>query len=1512
MRKHNLLKRLTCAFALLLGTMGCAEEREPINRVQANALDKSFFVAGLADDTDNPQFYWRNFVVDGSEAQELVGIGSWSGVDRIKWEITEDRLIARKAYQPGQGDNKGATHTDGLIVAAFAIEKHFDIVREYNPSTGEQLNVVGENTTDRPWFERKYMRVDWSVNEVDSPLWTDMFQGKVFGDIKVTPVAYYQSDANHPDAPHFDVEDGYFDITSKFFLEPSSMDSPFVDLSGDVPACIVMGIYTGSAIETCDPQEAVIRSSFWRVDKSDPDQDYEPFENTTAELDIIGNPGGQGDAFSVGIVTAPVQEWDPQYGYTDEGMRKYMHRHNMWEQNHVTLGSCSSDADCGGEYGSGAFCTTQGQCSVSCDYDNARDENKDGTEDSCAGRLADLGYSGSKGSQCSPRNRCTLPYRDRTVKPIGYWMNAETPEALQDRLDDAGNVVEKGSTERLMGAWNQAFVFAAAKAREVECRRTGDGNRQACHEQFFEPGKIDMVEFGGWGIESPKDKTPVFVTCHNPVREYDPELCGEVGESARVGDVRKNFLFYWPHASRAPWGGIANWNADPLTGQIIGASATTMGRSATYAAAMVRDIIMVANGELSMEDITSGVPATAYERRLQHGHAPKAYSQAQIEATTEQLGVGADNAYETLGTDMPAGDLMSLQRQRLQALDAASTPIGTSSSSHLKFQAIAGRLQSTEIEADLIDSNTLVDSAGMSPLTPMSDDVLELISPLRGGDSFVTSSVQRDLNHAFSSRGVCFGDHHAGHVGNTDIQGVAAYFAEKYSNDKLKSEFGEMSDGQLSKKRAELIYEDLWKDTYMGIQLHEVGHSIGMLHVFSSSYDSTNFNPQYWQLRTNEGRAAADCEGQVRENAGAPDAEDTCMGPRYLDPPTSEEMGRGSESRPGINYFGHTSTMEYQNERFFETVGLGAFDLHTVSALYGRVLSTFDPEVIPTGEGGQERFGARLFTQLTESELLYYGNPTINSGAVFTQSAHYTRAARLMKIWESMSCRDATDEEKRVAEWRIVNGKVCTHPKKDYAAWQDFVDDYPSPDIDFDTAPKVRVSYDYAKDQIRWPFRWATSNNSYIHANPSDAGADVYETTMATIEKWEYNYPFTYFRRQNRDWYSRSIPSRTANRFYERLRATHWGIANDNARYKATGLYSLVANNDDWHRPYVMAEKAMFTAIAKSLLAPQPGDYTLVDASINLYDTDGGGQFSSPEFILDAATGRYVDPSFGGSADSGGSWSYQTWVEWTGYTQEKSDAAKALTDGRPVLFTISRDNYLDGRNVNINFRTDQPKALDRLLGGVLANDWHSVAMYVPPAQSNELEYPEPQMVDFFDDDYQRPAGSRLVFPNLGYKQQLGLAVWAQIFGRLDSDLTLANKMRVWIDGTSAATVPESEQIRFTNPDTGLTYVARRFGTESWMGRGIETGIASRMLEHANQLLVTVFLPQFDEDSGLVLNEYGQVQLQLDDDGRPKRRQEDTSEAFVNYRGYVGLLDSLVQIQDYVGYGPFNELPDTFD
>jgi hypothetical protein len=427
---------------LALALTSCAEERPPINRVQADALSKHFFVGNdLQDPADDPEFYWRNYVVDAPVSQSLIGVGSWSGVDRIRWEITEKFLIGRKAYQIAQGaDDKGAAQKDpnGTIIASYAILSHFDIKRAYNPSTGEEQNVIEENVTDRPWYNREYMRVDWSTNVIDNPMWSDMFTGQLMGNITVLPLTYYDNDPNSENAPHFSPDEGYFDVTNHYNIAPAETASPFSDIQPKVPTCMVVGIYTGSSTYDCDAQEAVVRSSFLRID--DKKEDFESLENTTAPLDVIGNPGGIGDSSSIGVITAGQQGWDPGYGYVDKLYHRFAHIHNVWEKSHQDV-KCTDNTDL----------------------------NDDGSADVCEN--AKTGYKGSTGSQCDTFvGKCTIPYRDRKIKTIGYWINKEMPTDLQDPVGSDGKPTSRGAAEDLAFSWNQLMSNGIAYSREVECR----------------------------------------------------------------------------------------------------------------------------------------------------------------------------------------------------------------------------------------------------------------------------------------------------------------------------------------------------------------------------------------------------------------------------------------------------------------------------------------------------------------------------------------------------------------------------------------------------------------------------------------------------------------------------------------------------------------------------------------------------------------------------------------------------------------------------------------------------------------------------------------------------------------------------------------------------------------------------------------------------------------------------------------------------------------------------------
>ncbi len=1402
-------------------TAACAEERDPINRVQPNVLPKTFFLGqDLKSAADDPEFRMKSFVAGSSVNQGDYAIGDFSAVDRIRWEITEGMLIARRSYQESPGaDNRAITPGDatgsadknvtgannGTIVAAFRIEKQFDVRRDYNSATGEQTNVVVENDSDRPWQEREYIRVDWSKNLVESTLDSKRF----FKTAKVTPVEYNVTDPTLDDAPHFEEEAGYLDVTNKFTVEADDIQFSW----GPVKKCILVSYFTGSSSYDCNPQETTVRTSFARVGA---DEDFEKFEDNYAWQDIVGNTGGQGDGYNPWLGSARTT-WDPQYGFNDTGTHRYKSIHNIWKKSHQAGTTCATNDD----------------------------GDKNGTADACEN--AATGYAGHSGSQCDvTEHRCTIPVRDREVRTIAYFLNPEAPDAFQDQLAD-GKVTEQGTLEQMGASWSQLLEVSVAYRREVECRRTRDGNRSECHAQFFDsdqtPAGKQAVKIGGWLTDKVKAQAvdqnkPGFYVCHNPVRDYDPEaVCGKPGDRARPGDIRKNFLVYWPYESRARYGGVG-WNPpDPISGETFGATATVMGRSATRAAAQERDIISLALGDTKIEEIMDGVPAARYARTLKDGaSAPEGLrigkTAAEIKARIDAI--DRNSLHSSISTRaLPAGAtglqiaLLDTNSKAKSVVDGPAFTNGIAS-----FQALAGKL------------------SGVAAVPQ------DFASPIAGMEPAKLQAMRSWYDAELAAKGACFDDAANTGSGSLYLASLAGFFKNKY--------------GSLSpKERGDKIYDDLVKETIKGIGIHELGHSLGLRHNFASSWDAPNYDPQYWQLRTNEGKAAAEC-GATRSGDT-----DTCMGPRYLDPQTSDEQGIAGESRPGIDYFANTSTMEYQIERGGESVGLGTYDQHAMKVLYGRVIETLDDKSIPLAE--QPNFGLKNYTQLQERDLV------INGNTFFT---HYTTTARLMKVFDPVrDCREATAEEKAGNGWRIVHGKVCAPPPKDHWAFEDFKTDEHPAGI---TPVKWHATFADGRDRVRWNYRWGEQygTGGYMHTTMQDAGADVYELTQNLTRSFELRYPWSYFRRGDREWNAAFLSQAVASTYFGRLRAYHWQIALDTARAQPADLGS-----DDGIRPYVMAQADIFGFLQRAVLMPEPGEYSTskghTTGTRSVFDVvPAGTPNRGLGFSLGIGDGRYIGEDF--ENDKGGSWEYQKYVHHAGFGAEKALALMQLVDPRPTLFTIARENFLDDRNVFISFRSDLPDGVDRLLGGLLSEDWESISPHVVGDASGGLSG-----FDITQKSITRPQGARIVFPNIGYTQQLQMVIYGAIFSRLGSDMTLLDKMRLSIDGDKAPLVPGVREARFQDPQTGFSYIAGKYGDDVVDGVTLDHGIASRMVGRANQLLQQAYAVKMDAATGKpLLDEKGQLVLQIDAAGKPLAT---TPEAVLELRRYVGLLDALRQI-----------------
>ncbi len=317
----NRLKSLSRLAALLLVAAtvltACAQDVPDINRTQPNAIRKS--------DLDGEWYYQRTVVdMPAADGFTFVGNTDQKGLTKIKWDIQENFLYARRQTELIEGADLKAQQGDnyrGEVVAAYRILSHFDIQRQYNPQTGEQTNVIVENMSDRPWYERKYMRVDWSTNLVTN-------YDLDFERQSVEPVPYYvqqQTDPKtgkvipNPDAPVFDYKTddqtkdkqlSYFDITNRLYARAGTVNIPGY---GEVPMCWLMG----HEFSECGAGEYTIRNSFKRID---PNHQYVPRPYKGKATDMFG------------FFTTDRLVYDSKNGIREQEKKRYLNRHNMWKK----------------------------------------------------------------------------------------------------------------------------------------------------------------------------------------------------------------------------------------------------------------------------------------------------------------------------------------------------------------------------------------------------------------------------------------------------------------------------------------------------------------------------------------------------------------------------------------------------------------------------------------------------------------------------------------------------------------------------------------------------------------------------------------------------------------------------------------------------------------------------------------------------------------------------------------------------------------------------------------------------------------------------------------------------------------------------------------------------------------------------------------------------------------------------------------------------------------------------
>jgi hypothetical protein len=330
--KLRLVSALLAAAALGLGCPGVGD----IDRTQPNKVPKSVFKNA---DGSPKEFFYRQTVIDVPATSGVTFIGEQGDTERVVFEVTENFLYAYRSYGwlenveggavPGdQGDGyvrPGTGPYQGAPLAAFRVLTHFDVKRAYNPTTGEQTNVIIEDMMDRPWNEREYMRVDWSTNHI-----ADFRFGS--STALQTPSSQYvpEVDDNPENVRERPVvSDDYIDIVTEYNVNPEAMDFSAYGY-GMIPECY---FYT-SIYKDCFGGTIKMRSSFLPVDKL-PRYDL-------GKSDYVAQPYDDLRFQKFGFFRTERFGYDDQYGVIEGAQIRLANRWNLWRD----AGSCyNADAD---------------------------------------------------------------------------------------------------------------------------------------------------------------------------------------------------------------------------------------------------------------------------------------------------------------------------------------------------------------------------------------------------------------------------------------------------------------------------------------------------------------------------------------------------------------------------------------------------------------------------------------------------------------------------------------------------------------------------------------------------------------------------------------------------------------------------------------------------------------------------------------------------------------------------------------------------------------------------------------------------------------------------------------------------------------------------------------------------------------------------------------------------------------------------------------------------------------
>lgn len=878
MKRFLLSTVLACAAALT----GCSESQGTIRRVQTNLVEKSIF--------DGEWWYARTTIdVDTDEAYIVNasgGFAPWSGdmsyydialnqgtMARIRWVIDENYLFAYRSYEiiaGGNGDgNKPGFR--GQPLAAFKIDAHVNVQREYNTVSGEQSNVVVENGSDTRWYETKYMRVDWSQNLIQDFYIDSIEEQQLFNTFHQESVPFHiQEGSAFPKewAPQFvtvgedtacasEEDKGKADSSCYRFGDEwdATADADTVHYM----SFVTQEVWTPSSCTSggCTPINVTRRNAFLRVP---PNHEYATETVNNQEFDRFGILRSEQRTYIRGGESTS----DVYHHYCDGADQDAANEdcgaggHCDLDQ-HICTGGLTEDY---GETDFLSFYRLRHNF-----YSDSLTDTDCRADWECDGRYSDTSDPAKVGSVCDrSAHRCTVPLAQRTVRPVAYHLNPHFPSYLVR------------SAFQVIGSWNEVFMKGQ---RSVTGVGEPSGPAVACQSKdptqycFCGTGDADGVnapEVGSdgtcaWkydpfqtpeaataaGVENPYDcyiehgdsadtdlDAPQSFADYNSADPYNYHFKGSEcmfvlkanscdldpnADCEQLGDIRYQFFNYITHGS-VPFCGVMEPLQDPTNGEAVVSPANMSGECLEQIGRYANSFFPVLRGDVPEDYYFDAENIRGYFARLGRVQEPPSVARS-----------GTDG-YTVNDTSRPGLPVDAAERAKAWMNQNASRferLYGTSGRAAI-LQDRLGRLAGTDIESRLVHAMGVDGQEAISNMvrpdrlqadTGMNlddQDVMDQVSPFR--DNFL-NNVTADQRRwqILEKRGY--------------DPAPNAIFTSRYWAWWARAFAGrEVTEADVRMRQAYL----------RGVMLHEVGHAIGLEHNFAASLDRNNYQTGYYNV----------------------------------------------------------------------------------------------------------------------------------------------------------------------------------------------------------------------------------------------------------------------------------------------------------------------------------------------------------------------------------------------------------------------------------------------------------------------------------------------------------------------------------------------------------------------------------------------------------------------------------------------------------------------------------------